>query len=230
MRVWRDRTCRACGAALSLTVAVLFTGACGGTSDKEATESPGTPATASRVCDGAFDAPAAEALRRLAGTDRFEESAGSGTRDETTAFSLRNAVKHLHDAYRQRSACWVYKTSDDSGEPLLEIRFSASQGYPSKTRKDSGTDKVTYPVGRFAQVGPNGADLFFQCPTKAPAEGAYIGDTEYVKAELFSPPGHMRGDSMDHDRMVILNSISRKVAHIAGCASEADLPAVVPTR
>jgi hypothetical protein len=209
---------------------VLFTGACVGNSDKKAAEGPGTPVAASKVCDGAFDAPAAEALRRLAGTDRFDESAGAGKTGEAAAFSLPKAVEALHDAYRRRSACWVYKTGDDTGEPLLEIRFSASQGYPSGAHKESGTDKVTYPVGRFAQVGPNGADLFFQCSTKAPTEGAYIGDTKYVKAELFSPPGQMRGDTKDHDRMVILNSISRKLAQTAGCAAEADLPAVVSAR
>ncbi|MFH9403408.1 hypothetical protein ACH4JS_27200 [Streptomyces sp. NPDC017638] len=216
--------------ALSLIAAVLFTGACGGDSEKEAPEKPGTAVAASRLCAGAFDAPAAEALRRLAGTDRFDEATGAGKAGEPAAFSLKKAVEHLHDAYRERSACWVYKTGDDSGEPLLEIRFSASPGYPSGTRKDSGTEKVTYPVGRFAQVGPNGADLFFQCSTEAPAGDAYIGDTKYVKAELFSPRGHMRGDSIDRDRMVILNSISRRVAQTAGCASEADLPGAVPSR
>ncbi|MFF7098037.1 hypothetical protein ACFY9A_37485 [Streptomyces rubradiris] len=209
---------------------MLFTGACGGDTDKKATREPGTPVVANRVCDGAFDAPAAEALRRLAGTDRFDESAGAGEIGAAAAFSLTKAAQHLHDTYRQRSACWVYKTGDDSGEPLLEIRFSASQGYPSGTREESDTDEVTYPVGLFAQVGRNGADLFFQCSTKAPAEDAYIGDTKYVKAELFSPSGQMRGDSIDHDRMVILNSISRKLAQAAGCASEADLPATVSPR
>ncbi|MFF9004013.1 hypothetical protein [Streptomyces achromogenes] len=209
---------------------MLFIGACGGDSDKEVAEEPGTPVAASRLCDGAFDAPAAQALRRLAGTERFDESAGAGESSEAATFSLRKAVEHLHDAYRRRSACWVYKSGDTSGEPLLEIRFTASEGYPSGTRKKSGNDKVTYPVGRFAQVGSNGADLFFRCSTKAPTEDANIGDTNYVKAELFSPAGQMRGDSIDHDRMVILNSVSRKLAQTAGCASEADLPAVVPAR
>ncbi|MFF4713911.1 hypothetical protein ACFY2V_21295 [Streptomyces eurythermus] len=135
-------------------------------SDKKATEEPGTPVAASRVCDGAFDAPAAEALRRLAGTDRFDETAGSGKAGESAKFSLAKAVEHLHDTYRRRSACWVYKTGDDSGEPLLEIRFSASQGYPPGTSEETGSGKVTYPVGRFAQAGPNGADLFFQAPPR----------------------------------------------------------------
>ncbi len=83
-------------------------------------------------------------------------------------------------------------------------------------------------MGLYAQVGRDGADLFFQCPTRAGSKDAYIGDTKYVKAELYSAAAQLRGDSIGKDRMVILNSVSRKVAQEAGCASEADLPTAVP--
>ncbi|GAA2770333.1 hypothetical protein GCM10010521_54130 [Streptomyces rameus] len=184
---------------------------------------------ANKVCDRAFDdASAGHALQRLAGTERFDESTGTGEAGESRTFSARNAVKHMHDEYRKRSACWVYRTGDDSGQPLLEIRFSASQSYPSTSGKAAGGDKVSYSLGLYARVGRAGADLFFRCPTKAASKDAYIGDTKYVKAELFSTASQLLGDSVDKDRMVILNAVSRKVAQEAGCAAEASLPARVP--
>lgn len=83
-------------------------------------------------------------------------------------------------------------------------------------------------MGLYAQVGRDGADLFFQCPTRAASEDAYIGDTKYVKAELYSTRAQLHGDSLDKDRMVILNSVSRAVAREAGCAAQAGLPTAVP--
>ncbi|MFF8732805.1 hypothetical protein ACF073_41025 [Streptomyces sp. NPDC015171] len=208
----------------------LLAGGCSGHSGKGKSKDPGTGVTASEVCDGAFDTSAAEALRRLAGTDTFDESGGSNAAAESPTFSLENAVRQLHDSYEKRSACWVYKSGDDSGEPLLEIRFLASRTHPSSPKKQSGSTSSTYPLGLYARVGPNGADLFFRCPTEAPSRDAFIGDTKYVKGELFSPAGKMRGDNVDKDRMEILNSVSRKVAQTADCVSEAGLPADVPSR
>ncbi|POX63715.1 hypothetical protein C3492_08145 [Streptomyces sp. Ru62] len=77
-------------------------------------------------------------------------------------------------------------------------------------------------------MGRDGADLFFQCPTIAASKDAYIGDTKYVKAELSASKAQLRGDSIDKDRMVILNSVSREVAREAGCAAQAGLPTAVP--
>ncbi|WP_153545074.1 hypothetical protein [Streptomyces sp. RB17] len=209
----------------------LLVGGCGDNSKKGDTEESGTGAATSNICDGTLDATAAEALHRLTGTSRFDEGTGANEEGEPRKFSLRNAVEHLHDEYRKRSACWVYKTDDNSGEPLLEIRFSASSSYPSATQKESSSDRSRYPLGVYAQAGPDGADLFFQCTTKASSKNAYIGDTKYVKAELYSTAARLlRGDSSNKDRMTILNSISRKLAQEAGCASEADLPAVVTSQ
>ncbi|CAM5251410.1 MULTISPECIES: hypothetical protein [Streptomyces] len=167
-------------------------------------------------------------MHNLAGTDQFDESTGAGEAGQPHTFSVRSAVRHLHDEYRERTACWVYKTGDDSGKPLLEMRFSASQSYPSPSGKDASGSQVRYPVGLYAQVGRDGADLFFQCPTRAASKDAYIGDTNYVKAELYSSRDQLRGDSVDKDRMVILNSVSREVAQEAGCAAQAGLPTAVP--
>jgi hypothetical protein len=214
---------------LAITAVMLLVGGCSDSSGKGEAEGPVAGVSASKICDGTLDASAAEALHRLAGTDRFDEATGTNEAGEPRTFSLENAVRHLHDEYGKRSACWVYKTSDASGEPLLEIRFSASRGYPSSTEKDSSGDKARYPLGVYAQVGRSGADLFFKCSTKAPSAQAYIADTMYVKAELFSDTAKLRGDSVDKDRIVILNSVSRRVAQEAGCASEASLPAEVPS-
>ncbi|MEV6056428.1 hypothetical protein [Streptomyces sp. NPDC052107] len=206
----------------------LLVGGCGDNSKKGDKEASGTGVAAGTICDGTLDAAAVEALQRLAGTSRFDEGTGANEAGEPRKFSLRNAVEHLHDEYRKRSACWVYKTGDDSGEPLLEIRFSASNSHPSATqKKESSSHQTTYPLGVYANAGPDGADLFFRCATKAPSKDSNISDTKYVKAELYSAAAKMRGDSIDKDRMVILNSVSRKLAQEAGCATEANLPTAV---
>ncbi|MES9524975.1 hypothetical protein [Streptomyces capoamus] len=204
----------------------LLVAGCSSEPEKEQEKEPGT--TASRVCDGTLDAPARQALQRLAGRDRFDAPTEIGDTGQAGSFSVRNAVRHLHDDYRQRAACWVYKTGDEGGKPLLEIRFSASSSHPVASDKETDDSKVRYPVGVYAQVGRDGADLWFQCPTKAVSKDAYVGDTKYVKAELSSSRAGLRGDSIDKDRMAILNSVSRKVAQEAGCASQAHLPAMVP--
>ncbi|QJS09655.1 hypothetical protein HKX69_09065 [Streptomyces argyrophyllae] len=204
----------------------LLVASCSSDPEHEQAKTSGT--TASKVCGGALDASAGQSLQNLAGTDRFDESTGADETGQPRSFSVQDAVRHLHDEYRQRPACWVYKAGDESGKPLLEIRFSASQSYPAPSDKEVNGSKVRYPVGLYAQVGRDGADLFFQCPTRAGSKDAYIGDTKYVKAELYSTRSQLRGDSIDKDRMVILNSVSREVAQEAGCASEADLPTGVP--
>jgi hypothetical protein len=192
------------------------------TSDAES-EKAGTPA--SNLCDGSLDAAAADALQRLAGAERFEEATGVNQAGRSNKFSVSRSVKHLHDEYRNQSECSIYQIGDD--KPLFQVRFSASASYPSGNG-DSGERKTRYPIGVFAQVGSNGADLFFHCPTDAPAKDAYIGDTDYVKAEMYRDTYRLRGDTEARDVMVILNSMARAVAEAAGCASQAGLPTRVP--
>ncbi|WP_143079047.1 hypothetical protein [Streptomyces monashensis] len=215
--------------AFFIAAATLLIAGCGDDSKRGNKEESSKGVAASTICDGTLDTEAAGALQRLAGTNRFEEGTGTNEAGEPRKFSLRNTVEHLHDEYRKRGACWVYTAGDDSGEPLLEIRFSASSSHPSASQKES-SGQTRYPLGVYANTGPTGADLFFQCTTKAPSKDAYIGDAKYVKAELLSTATKIQGDSSDKDRMLILNSISRKLAQEAGCASEADLPTTVPSQ
>jgi hypothetical protein len=211
-------------AALFAAAAMLMGGCSSGshTSDAES-EKAGTPA--SNLCDGSLDAAAADALQRLAGAERFEEATGVNQAGRSNKFSVSRSVKHLHDEYRNQSECSIYQIGDD--KPLFQVRFSASASYPSGNG-DSGERKTRYPIGVFAQVGSNGADLFFHCPTDAPAKDAYIGDTDYVKAEMYRDTYRLRGDTEARDVMVILNSMARAVAEAAGCASQAGLPTRVP--
>ncbi|MFF1453451.1 hypothetical protein ACFVYF_35740 [Streptomyces sp. NPDC058274] len=208
-------------------MAALATG-CSNDPAKSQPEGAITDVAASKVCDGALDASAAAALQRLSGTDRFDERVGTNDAGEPNTFSLDRAVKHLHGEYLKRSACWVYKSGDESGQPLFEVRFSASLTYPSGSGKESEDDRVRYHLGVYAVAGRNGADMFFRCPTNATTNDAYVGNTNYVKAEMFSVTSKMRGDNVNKDRMMVLNSMSRKVAAKAGCASQAALPSQVP--
>ncbi|MFE1886856.1 hypothetical protein, partial [Streptomyces diastatochromogenes] len=75
---------------------------------------------------------------------------------------------------------------------------------------------------------PNGADLFFRCPTKPTSDDAAIGSTNYVKAEMTASANQMRGDNVNKDRMMVLNSMARAVAEGADCTSSAALPTQVP--
>ncbi|MFD8915849.1 hypothetical protein [Streptomyces sp. NPDC059575] len=173
--------------------------------------------TAGEVCDGTLDAAAQAALRRLSGVDRFDEPTGTDEAGASRLFSVRYAVRHLHDEYSTRGACWVYRTGVGNDHPLLEIRFSAEEGYPKTT------EKQPYRLGVYAGIGRDGANVFFRCPTKAPSAKAVVGDTKYVQADMYSAAGRLRGDHQDTDRMAILGSISRAVAREAGCASGAGL-------
>ncbi|MFI7006762.1 hypothetical protein [Streptomyces sp. NPDC050145] len=185
--------------------------------------------SARQVCEGALDTAAAEALTRIAGTDRFDELTGTNDAGEPNTFSLRRAVEHLHDKSTARSSCSIYKTGDGSGTPLLEVEFLASVGHPKPSGDNSDHDKVEYRLGVYAATGPNGANLYFKCPSKAEGKSSFIGDTQYVKAQMYSAAGKIHGDDSSRDRMTILNSIARKVADRVGCASTAALPEKLPS-
>ncbi|MFH8775230.1 hypothetical protein [Streptomyces sp. NPDC017958] len=214
--------------ALCFTAVAVLVGGCSNGSGKGDRREPNTDVAADRICDGTLDSAAAAALRRLSGTDRFDELSGTNEAGEPNAFSLSRAVKHLHDEYLKQSACRVYKSGDESGTLFLEVRFSASSNHPASSEKQSGGDRVRYPLGVFAQAGLYGADLFFRCETKPTSENAAIGSTNYVKAEMTAAANRMRGDSVNKDRMVVLNSMARAVAEDAGCTSSAALPTQVP--
>ncbi|MFD7457284.1 MULTISPECIES: hypothetical protein [unclassified Streptomyces] len=212
---------------LFVVVAAVLTSGCSSGSDAEglSKEQKGVPAH--EICDGTLDTSAAAALKRISGTNRFEELTGTNQAGEPDEFSVSRSVKHLHDEYLKQSECSVYKAGDGSGKPLFEVRFSASGHYPSG-KSDSSDRKVRYPLGVFAQVGLNGADLFFRCTTKASTSDAYIGDTDYVKAQMYTATNRLRGGDKARDIMVILNSMARSVAEAAGCAPQAGLPTRVP--
>ncbi|MEV5316561.1 hypothetical protein AB0K92_02600 [Streptomyces sp. NPDC052687] len=213
--------------ALFIAVAALLTSGCSGGSDSDGRSKAQKGIPAHEICDGTLDPSAAAALKRMSGTNRFEELAGANQAGEPDEFSVSRSVKHLHDDYLKQSECSVYKADDGSVQPLFEVRFSASRYYPSG-KAHSSDRKVRYPLGVFAQVGLNGADLFFRCSTKASTKDAHIGDADYVKAEMYASINRLRGDDKARDVMVILNSMARAVAEAAGCASQAGLPTRVP--
>jgi len=214
--------------ALAITAAVVFVSGCSNNADDSDTAEQDTGTSAAKVCDGTLDPAASAALRRLGGSDRFDELTGTNEAGEPNTFSLTRAVEHLHDEYVKRSACRLYKSGDNSGQPLLEVRFSASSNHPSASAAESSSDRVSYPLGVYALAGSDGADLFFRCPTKATTSDASVGDTNYIKAEMSAIANNLHGNSVNKDRMVVLNSMARAVAKAAGCASTAALPAQVP--
>lgn len=219
----RTRTLRILYCAVA---AVILASGCTNDSDKDAPKA-GSKVRASAVCGGILDAPAAAALQRVSGTNRFNEAVRENSTGKAETFSADLAASQLYRGYGDRDTCSVYNPDDNSGHPLFTIEFLAIDWNPSTPHKETGEKWVLYPMGAYTRAGELGADIYFHCPTKAPA-GAETGDAEYAKAEMYAPVATLRGEHPNADRMTILNSAARAVAKAAGCADEAALPAKVP--
>lgn len=165
----------------------------------------------------------------MAGTKEFTELDGTSNTGKPTRFSLNRAVENLHGKTSERSSCNIYKADDGSGPQILDISFAATSTYPKRNRGEESRagNQVFYPMGLYAASGTNGASLFFHCPTKGSVDD-YIGDTNYVKAEMFAPEGRLRGNTIDRDRMTVLNAASQKLVAKLGCEGTAKLPGKVP--
>ncbi|MHC5903377.1 hypothetical protein ACVNF4_05610 [Streptomyces sp. S6] len=191
---------------------------------KESGENRPPRLSADQVCDGALDTEGRAALTRLSDVKEFEELTGKNDAGEPSKFSLVRATKHLHDRYEARSRCDIYKTGKGNDFPFVSIDFMASE-HSLKPSKEGRPKSVLFNVGSYAAVTENGALLYFNCATKGSA-GSFVGDTPYVKGDMYSTSSAARDP---RDRMVILNSLARAVAEKLGCTAEADLPAKVPT-
>ncbi|MFJ8753368.1 hypothetical protein ACIREO_29150 [Streptomyces sp. NPDC102441] len=202
--------------------ALVIAGVTGCSNDSSEVEEPDV-LSSSQVCDGTLSPAAAAALERIGGTDGFTEIQIAGDKDYR--WSLEEAEKHLQGAAFSHR-CHVYKEDDESGHPLMSIRFSAKSSHPDpvEAAPNRDRDKFIYPLGLYAATtGYIGADLYFACPT----EGAK-GRMPYVQADMFSLENQMKPGSSVKDRMTILNSVSRALAEELGCTAQAKLPAKVP--
>ncbi|MFH9618299.1 hypothetical protein [Streptomyces pratensis] len=182
----------------------------------------------SEVCDGTLTGPAAKALERIGGTDRFEELTSTNDIGDPVKFSLGRAAKRLHTELGQRSECSLYKADDDSGYYMIKMQFEPTASRPdpeNASRKNSAKDdRSVFPLGLYAYVPEDdGASLFFSCTTKGPE-----GSTPYVAANMFVNRKQVDAVSTAKDRMVVLNAVSRALAEQLGCAAQAKLPAEVP--
>ncbi|NED37370.1 hypothetical protein [Streptomyces sp. SID8499] len=181
--------------------------------------------SAEQVCDGSLDKEAAAALRRLSGSDRFKELTGTNDAGEPNKFSLGRAAQHLHDATAERSRCTVYKATDKSGIPLIQIDFKAADSYPRR-QDTQGQEprKVYYDLGVYASTaGEYSTTLYFRCRTTSRGKSA-----DYVDAGISSVSGKLKGNSKSADRMTVLNAVSRRLAAELNCSASAGLPARIP--
>ncbi|MZD05399.1 hypothetical protein GTW43_09940 [Streptomyces sp. SID5785] len=110
----------------------------------------------------------------------------------------------------------------------MDIEFQAAESHPTARDENTRNDQVNYPIGAYAAVSTNGANLFFQCPTEAKKGDSLQSDTKYVKAALYSASAKLRSDGSADELMTILNSIARHVAAEAECTAVADLPEKLP--
>ncbi|MER6344196.1 hypothetical protein ACWC10_07315 [Streptomyces sp. NPDC001595] len=182
--------------------------------------------TARELCDGTLSVDAAGALGRLSGAEAFTELTGTNAAGEPNTFSVTRSVAHLHDETTERSSCAIYEATEGSDQPLLEIDFLAVREHPQPFTEFDG-ELAPFPVGAYAATGRYGADLYFTCPTTGSGD-SLIGDTRFVRGQMYSALHPLRDEATARDHMVILNSVARKVADAAGCAAQARLPAKVP--
>ncbi|MGW0763926.1 hypothetical protein [Streptomyces sp. NPDC002676] len=201
----------------------LMVSACSGEKPKEPSGVP-----AAQLCDKSFDAHAVAALEKISGADEFEEMPGKNDFGEPSAFSLSRARRYLGADISQRTRCTIFKSSDKSGHPILEIDFTKEKYEP--TRESLGDaahakDHVFYPLGALAYTaGRNTTSIDFPCRE---AKGA--GALPFVSASMFSNVDQIPLGDTSRGRMTILNSAARKFAKELGCLSEARLPETVPS-
>ncbi len=210
-----------------VAVAATFAIATGGCSGSNEPEPQGIKAT--ELCAGTLDAAAAEALGRLADTDRFTEESGNVYTNQPKQFSLRWAAAHLHDHKVRLGLCGIRKAKPSQTYWAIDLDFNAAPIVPTREVLAS-----RYPVAKFGQQtffplgvtaytqGHGFATLYFKCGTRGNDEA-----TQYVKADSITQ-GHLGSDSTAKDRMTIVNSVARHLAEELGCASEANLPGVTP--
>ncbi|MGW6600323.1 hypothetical protein [Streptomyces sp. NPDC055036] len=185
-----------------------------------------TGISAGEICDGTLDQTAKESLQRIGGTEKFTELTGTTDSGEPNEFSLDRAAANLHEQESSRSRCTVYKAGDETGKPLIQLDFKASESYPKRSdyQQEDLRDRTFYSLGLYADTKEGySTSLYFHCETKG-AEGT----TPYINAGIFSVADQLEGDSTSKDRMTILNSVSRRLAAELGCSDEAGLASKVP--
>ncbi|MFF1359330.1 hypothetical protein [Streptomyces sp. NPDC058297] len=187
----------------------------------------GAGVSAGHLCDASFDSHATAAVKKISGVTSFEELAGKNKYGEPNRFSLTRAHKHLGTSLSPRTQCTVYKVSDESGYPFLQIDFKKLTYTPKREvqEKQSGLQKdVFYPIGTRAWTGKEYAtSLYFPCKA---VEGK--GAKPFVHVAMYSATNQMTSTSTSKERMTILNSVSREFAKELGCLDEARLPARLP--
>ncbi|MFE9119809.1 hypothetical protein [Streptomyces sp. NPDC007172] len=219
IRTWRRRPRR----VLLAAALAIATPGCSYSSEPETKSTP-----ASALCAGTLDTAAADALHRLAGTDKFTEDSGGGASGRPRQFSLKWATAHLHDDGIRPAECGIQKAKSYGEYWAFNLDFTAVPSLPTRDRTAASFPvtrfgPLTYfPLGATAYVQGNLATLYFTCRTRGNGE-----ETEYVEAHS-STEGHIEGSSKAKDRITILNSVSRRLAKELGCESEANLPTVVP--
>lgn len=167
----------------------LSASACGAGDDTAG--NPGI--TASQVCGSTLDSSGATALRRMAGTDKFDRfSSGNNGADlfgKTGSSSAQNSAGDLRD-FTSGWECYISKADDTTDPPLINVKFTA-QSFTLKEEKSSQkgeAKEVYYPIGTYARTaGRSSADIFFACPTRTTGKGGK--PTPYVEESL--PPVHI---------------------------------------
>ncbi|SCF63759.1 hypothetical protein GA0115256_135318 [Streptomyces sp. DconLS] len=206
----------------------LSASACGAGDD--AARNPGI--TASQVCGSTLDSSGAAALRRMAGTDKFDRFSsgieGTDLFGKTGSSSAQNSAGGLRD-FTSGWECYISKADDTTDPPLINVKFTA-QSFTLKEEQSSKkgeAKEVYYPIGTYARTaGRSSADIFFACPTRATGKGSK--STPYIEGELTAGSYRVSLKTTARDPMVILNPIARGVAKQLGCLSQANLPADIP--
>ncbi|MFF2773765.1 hypothetical protein ACFVU3_02550 [Streptomyces sp. NPDC058052] len=190
-------------------------------------EEPPAPAatSAARVCDGAFDAPAAKALERIGGTEGFYEAAGETSDGERRTFAFSRAAASLRSGPPKYTGCAIRRANAGKDSRPISFWIEARERPPRKEDAGGEPDSVAYyPLGVHAETRDgDSALLFFRCRT---------GNTErsypYLAVQMVDLSTESAERTTSRDRMTVLASFSRTLADSMGCADEARLPQQVP--
>ncbi|MDV9172237.1 hypothetical protein R6V09_19255 [Streptomyces sp. W16] len=219
----RERLPSARTGLVILLAATILSGLAGCSSNDK--KSP-AGVTAGRLCDSSLDAKAAASLDHVSGVSTYDELPGKNDFGEPNKFSLARAAAHIGTTLSQRTKCTVYRASDDSGYPLLDITFSRTSRYPKKSNLPlyERSYRMFYPIGLYADTGKqNSASLYFSCPAKQKDVPSY------VMARMYITSNQRPVSDPSKDRMTVLNSVARGMAKALGCSSESGLPVNVPS-
>ncbi|MGW1886716.1 hypothetical protein [Streptomyces sp. NPDC001970] len=213
--------------ATMVTSLVWATAACGGGSGESAEPRATSSAEGQKLCGGAVDDAAHQALTLLTGTAELhptddDENARTAADALIAGWSPLSSPPHSRDAHPLCSISTEENYGNGPGD--VRIRFQLSDAAQAKDDGDIAKSLERYEMGVRASMGTERAYVWFSCKSAelpgSDQDPAYVlGEVENRRA----PKGD-EGKLRDANA-TLLHSTSRAVARELGCEADAGLKA-----